>query len=536
VKQNRSVKNVIVFLTLLVHLLISSTFLTCQLPAQAVVPTTNSTSTATGDGVTNTFTFTFELLQASDMTVYVNSVLQTYNVAYIVTPTGGSYPCTGGTITFQTTYTPANGAAILMARSLTLTQTISLPVEGALPSSTLQTVFDRACMQIQQIQTNQLLSLQLPITSIGVNTALPTPVALNLIGWDSGGINVVNYTPQQIVANVTSIGLGNVVGPASSTIGHIALFNNGTGTLLSDLAPGASGNIATSNGSAWVSSAPAAVIYNNTRAYLVSNSPYADGSSSGNTTIYAGPTTIGKNQTWDNGSGVLTNSVLTQVSLSLGSLTSASSYSLFEYNNSGTWTLEADVWSGINTPLTYGSDAAGRLTKSGSTNKLLIAEFYLSGTGTVYNWTGERDLVNIYNKIPVAVSAQVPTASWSYTSSAWRGSDANTTNGQGRISFFESSIPSAISVQFSQALSLAATNAGVYNAIGLNSSTSPTSSIAAAQSSSGTYLLTNSTNYSGTPSTGYNYLQAMEYAITNGSNTIYGNGTPGMNMTGIMME
>lgn len=224
-------KKYLVYLAIIFSFLFSTT---CVVPlsVQAVVPTTNSTSSATGDGVTNTFSFTFELLQASDLTVYVNSVLQTQNVAYTVQPTGGSYPCTGGTITFQTTFTPVALAAILMARQLTLTQTIALPVEGSLPSSTLQTVFDRASMQIQQINTNQLLSLQLPITSVGtVNTALPTPVALNVIGWDSGAMNVVNYTPQQIAASAVVSG---VFGPTTSTTGHIATFNNATGNLLAD--------------------------------------------------------------------------------------------------------------------------------------------------------------------------------------------------------------------------------------------------------------------------------------------------------------
>jgi hypothetical protein len=256
------------FLAILSCFLIASAFVSSSLPAQAVVPTTNSTSTATGDGVTNTFTFTFELLQASDMTVYVNSVLQTQSTNYIVNPTGGSYPCTGGTITFQTGFTPPALAVILMTRQLTLTQTISLPVEGSLPSSTLQTVFDRACMQIQQINTNQLLSLQLPITSIGVNTALPTPVALNLFGWDSLAQNVVNYTPQQIVANITGVGLGNVIGASGTTVNYIPVWNNTLGTgLATGIAPSTAGYVLTSNGPSSLASFQAlATIPNNTYA------------------------------------------------------------------------------------------------------------------------------------------------------------------------------------------------------------------------------------------------------------------------------
>jgi hypothetical protein len=457
------------------------------------------------------------------MTVYVNSVLQTYNVAYIVTPTGGSYPCTGGTITFQATYTPANNAAILMARSLTLTQTIALPVEGSLPSSTLQTVFDRATMQIQQIQTNQLLSLQLPITSIGVNTALPTPVAYGVIGWDSAGANVVNYSPQAIVANVTNIGMGNVIGPATSTIGHIALFNNGTGTLLSDLAPGTAGNVATSNGSIWSSSALPPLVANQLRAYLVSGSPYAYGSSSGNTTLYIGPLNTGNRVTWDNGSGVLTTSALTEISFSLSSLTSTNAYSFYLYNNSGTWTAEADAWSNSTTPPSYGTDAAGRRTKSGSTNKLLIATGYCSTNGKLYNYLGECDFINEYNKAPENLYAADTTSSWTYSSATVRSANASAVAGIGRLNFW---IPQEGLQAISHDFGTAAAGNNVQVGIGVNSAT--VYSVSAQLNGGNSNQETGSCFYNTNSLTvGFNYLQRLESNTGAGGTTFYGSGVAG---------
>jgi hypothetical protein len=505
VKQNNRLK---VLATLVALIFWCVNFIpSLTLPALAVVPTTNSTSTATGDGVTNTFTFTFELLQASDMTVYVNSALQTYNVAYIVTPTGGSYPCTGGTITFQATYTPANNAAILMARQLTLTQTINLPVEGSLPSSTIQTVFDRACMQIQQLNTATSLCLQLPITSIGVNTALPTPVALNVIGWDSLAQNVVNYTPQAIVANVGSIGLGNMVGPATSVVNDVAAFNNTTGTLTKDTGILYTNLITTSN-------LPQQAVFTNVRAYLVSGSPFADGSSSGNTTLYMGPITQGKFQTYDNGSGVLTTAALTEVSYSLSSLASGDSYDFYLYNNSGTWTIEADQWSGVSTPLSTSTDAAGRLTKSGSTNKLLIASGTCLTAGKLYMWTGERDFVNQYNKFQVPLFCQDTTANWSWATASVRAADANVTPGQGRVSFW---VPrEGAKVNANCFCGVSGSNAG-FIGIGLNS-TSAFNTWATTNMTS--YFGSVSCSYSGNATVGPNYLQRLE-AESGGSMSFY---------------
>lgn len=521
---NKSVKNAIVFLTVLVHLLISSTFMTCQLPAQAVVPTTNSTSPATGDGVTNTFTFTFELLQSSDMTVYVNTVLQTQSVAYIVNPAGGSYPCNGGTITFQSGFTPINTAAILMARQLTLTQTISLPVEGSLPSSTLQTVFDRACMQIQQISTSQSLSLQLPITSVGsVNTALPTPVALNVIGWDSGAMNVVNYTPQQIVANVGGIGSGNVVGPATSVIGHLATFNNATGTLLSDLAPSTTGNIATSNGSIWTSAAPPSLGYSQVRLYTVTAQPEADGSVSGNATVYVGPYK-GSLVTEDNGSGVLSTIKLTEISTSIAGLLISTAYSVYLFSNAGTQTVEIDQdWTTPTTPPTYSADALGRRTRSGATNKLLIGAFYCSAAGKTNDWTGERSVSNEYNEIFKAGYCQDGSSSWTYASSTPRASNASTTNGVGRFSFFSVKANKSINVTHFGALSIA----GSFGNIGLGiTSTTVPSVMATAQPFTSGALTTLSCSYATVLPVGLGFAQRMEW--TNGAtDTYYGTGSSG---------
>ena len=515
-------------MTLFVHLLICSTFLTCQLSAQAVVPTTNSTSSATGDGVTNTFTFTFELLQASDMTVYVNGGLQTQSVAYIVSPTGGSYPCTGGTITFQATYTPANAAAILMARMLTLTQTINLPVEGSLPSSTLQTVFDRACMQIQQISTAQSLSLQLPITSVGlVNTALPTPVALNLIGWDSGAMNIVNYTPQQIVAQAASSG---VIGPGTTTVnGAIPTWNNTIGTLLgTGIVPVASGNVVTDTGTGFVSKSP---ILGQTqiRIYLVSGSPEADGSSSGNTTVYVGPYK-GNLVTQDNGSGVLSTIKLTEIGTSISSLVNGDAYSVYIYNNAGTETVEIDQdWTNPITAPSYSTDALGRLTKPSSTNKLLVGEFYCSSTGHTNDYIGERSVSNEFNELSKAVFAQDTTSSWTYATPTLRAANANTTNGQGRVTVFSRK---ARAVNLTDTCLAANNNLSGVSCIGIGINSTSTAIVIGGFSSAATGAIENiNCSYTGTSALGLNYYQRVESAQTSVITTYYGT-LPTLSLTG----
>ena len=49
-------------------------------------------------------------------------------------------------------------------------------------------------------------------------------------------------------AGTINLEAGNVVGPASSTVGDVAIFNNASGKLLSNVSPGTAGNVLTSNG------------------------------------------------------------------------------------------------------------------------------------------------------------------------------------------------------------------------------------------------------------------------------------------------
>ncbi len=56
----------------------------------------------------------------------------------------------------------------------------------------------------------------------------------------------------------TTAATGNVVGPASSTAGNLPLYDSTTGKLLKDgPAPGAAGNVLTSDGVSWGSAVPA---------------------------------------------------------------------------------------------------------------------------------------------------------------------------------------------------------------------------------------------------------------------------------------
>lgn len=490
---------------------------------------TNTTKKSyNANGSTPSFDFDFALQDVDDLDVYIDDTLQVTGYTVSIDSGGAS-----GNVLFDTNPGSVSVPVIvLLARDIDYLQQTDLPAESIFPEATLEKMIDRAMMGIQQLDEKSDRALYFPITS-GIAGSLTTPDPLDMIRVNATGDGVEPIDVATAFADaVPSAGLGNVIGPLTSVLDNVVAFANTNGQVLKDTGISKNNLITTSN-------LPPS-IYNNIRAYLVSGSPYADGSSAGNGTVFAGPLPTGKKITVDNGSGSLSVLTLSEISLAL-TLTVNSSYSLFLVNTAGVLTLEVDVWSGINTPLTYGSDAAGRLCKSGATNKLLIAEFYCSTTNKIFDYTGDRSLANIYNQISKPFTAKIAASSWTYTTAVIRAINADTTNGSGRVRIFMGSVSGGIEAKYSQPVIMAGSASNPINCfgIGLDSITTFTGNIAviAALGSSTVQFYATQTNlYSGTPSVGSHFLQMLEYcpAATAGA-TMIGTQTQGSNsLTGTL--
>jgi hypothetical protein len=501
------------------------------------VGTTNVRNYFTTDGSTLSFPFTFTLLQASDVEVYVNTVLQTQGSDYTVSPTGGEFPCVGGSIVFisapaaDADPTVPNGVIL---RETDLEQEVEFEVEESIAETVFETALDKVTMMVQQLADQLSLCLQLPITSTVTGITLPAVTAGSILQWDPTGAtnNLVNITPAEIIASVPGAGLGNVIGPTTSTVNNLAAFNNVTGTLLKD--PGIPlAKVYTTDGSGGTITLPSGTsVINNVRAYLVSGSPNADGSSSGNTTVYIGPPGAGDLLTWDNGSSVLASKILTEVSVSTSALTSGHMYDLYLSNITGSWVASfSSAWSNTTTPPSRGTDAAGRPCKSGATDQLLVAEPYCSTSGKIYDYYGGlRELANVYNQRRKFVRAQDPTATWTLTSSTgvWSASDGNTTVGQGSVSIVQGSYANLAKAKFKQ--SFQSDSLQALAAIGLDST-----SAAYDNSWAGSY--STATDARGShmvdfiPSSltaGHHVLQMLESGVTSNNAIYYGtHSTPG---------
>jgi hypothetical protein len=467
-----------------------------------------SPSIYTGNGVQTIFNFNFQIISDTnsvpDITtveVQLNAVTQGSGFTTLANQDQESSP--GGTVTFNTA--PALGVEVAFYRVTPVTQLLDFPLAAKFSTAALEVAFDKTCMNVQE---NEFALAAAPLWQNSpapgsIPETNPSNTGFNWIEPVQAGNVVLDGGPGVPFSSgpVTSAAGGNVVAPiGGATIGHLASFAATNGQTLAD--SGISAASITAQIAAAIAALPTP--FNNLRVYLVSGSPYADGSSSGNSNIYAGPLPTGNKQTVDNGSGVLSIVTITEISLAL-TLTSGSAYSVFLVNTAGAQTLEVDVWSNSTTPLTYARDGAGRFCKSGSTNKLLIAELYAAATNKVYDWTGSRHLVNLYNQQEAVLFAQDTSASWAGTGAIEAHS---TVDGTGRVSIFVGSNAIPLKVDAMQNFSTGAANVAIFG-LGLNSTSAFTVSnqISGAATQEGV-----SVHYAANLTTGLNFIQRLDNA------------------------
>ena len=209
-----------------------------------------------------------------------------------------------------------------------------------------------------------------------------------------------------------------------------------------------------------------------------------------------------------------------QVSLALSGLTSGRPYDVFAYNNAGTVTLETLVWTNDTTRATALAYQDGVLVRSGSTTRRYLGTFYSTGTTTTEDSAKNRYLANYYNTVRKNMSAAESTASWTYSTAAYRQWN-NATNAE--VSFIQGVAENAVECRVSgRFVNSTATARQAWVAIGLNSATAlwgnasietqpVISAVAASGTSQGSAFLL-----------GKNTFKALEYGAGADTQTWYG--------------
>lgn len=161
------------------------------------VSSTSNRKEYTGNGVTTVFAFPYKFIATTDIKVYVADVLQTSGY------TVGTPSDSGANVTFSVA--PANLASVVIINDPDLLQSSALPSTGPFPSTTVERMVDKVTLQVQRIRDLINRSFTLPDSDTsGASTTLPTPTAANIIGWNSLGSALKNYTTAELGITVAS--------------------------------------------------------------------------------------------------------------------------------------------------------------------------------------------------------------------------------------------------------------------------------------------------------------------------------------------
>jgi hypothetical protein len=169
--------------------------------------TTNKVAYA-GNGSTTSFAVTF--IYWEDTTVKVILSNDVTGVETVWTD-GTQYTLSGGdgavgTLTIDTSptdYTPASGETLTIKSNHPDTQTSSLPLGGAFPSTTVEDRLDKNVRLAQQLQEELDRAVLFPESSTMTGKSIEDPVALNLLRWNSAASSIEGVSLSDL-----SLGLG----------------------------------------------------------------------------------------------------------------------------------------------------------------------------------------------------------------------------------------------------------------------------------------------------------------------------------------
>jgi hypothetical protein len=218
------------------------------------VPTsaTFAIDTFNGDGSTVTFTLREAPLATSSILVFVGGVRQNTD----------TYSLSGASLIFSEA--PPSGTGNIQVLFLGLNASPSIPSDGSVTANKIvDGVITGAKLAassitgdkigLTAINANNIVDTTITGAKIASATITGNKIATNQITGNLLTTNCVtgnNIAVGQITGNLLT---ANCVTAGNNITGTLAAFNGGTGLT----APGTTGNVLTSNGSAWVSSAPA---------------------------------------------------------------------------------------------------------------------------------------------------------------------------------------------------------------------------------------------------------------------------------------
>lgn len=124
----------------------------------------------TASATQTAFVYSFKIVDQTHIAVYVAGVLKTLGSDYTVSGVGGA---SGGTVTLLVA--PASGVAVALSRSVPYTQPTAFPTAGPFLETTIEALFDRIVMMVQQAVAAATRAVQVSAGSAVAATGITLP-------------------------------------------------------------------------------------------------------------------------------------------------------------------------------------------------------------------------------------------------------------------------------------------------------------------------------------------------------------------------
>jgi hypothetical protein len=230
------------------------------------------------------------------------------------------------------------------------------------------------------------------------------------------------------------------------------------------------------------------------------------------------------------GSSTWTSLTFSEITVALGTLTSALPYDIFCFNNSGVMACDAPVaWTSATARVTGLVLQNGVYVKSGATTRRYMGTFFTTSTTQTEDSAANGYLWNYYNRIPRQLKRIEATATWVYGTGSWQQANASASNQVNMvIGVDEQSVSAFVTHAFSN---VSASNTLGATSIGLDSTSAIATDATAGQSGASNAVASVLTaQYNGHPGLGKHSLMWLEFGAA--SDTFQG--TNGASKDGIV--
>jgi hypothetical protein len=295
----------------------------------------------------------------------------------------------------------------------------------------------------------------------------------------------------------------------------------------SDLAsPSTSGNVMTSNGTAWTSAAAggSSKFACNGRLTLETGVAISTTDQVDKITLYFTPYQ-GNQIGLYNGSSAWTTISFAELSLNISAFTASKPYDIWVYNNAGTATLDSTVWTSGTARATALVLQDGVYVKSAATTRRYVGTIYMDAASKCQLTFGMTPaaggsapkcyVYNYYNRILMNFMSLDNTNSWSYSTAVWRAKNAAVGSGIGNSFIFINGKTLQVSARgYSSAYSSTLSAIGSVG-LGINKTNGFNGVAGVISISVANYEIGTASSVGFNATEGLGYIQEVEYGGTN---------------------